>query len=210
LTYQAGTSSSNTTSIGEDATPFTGTSSTSPAGSVPPTPCRLSEAGVMGLCGDGSNSNSSSSSSSSNNNSINNNNLDPQQEQQQQEQQQDKDQEVQVCAGPQQAAGDAEGSSSPAASDSTGAKPVGKYVIPQRRYWNNMVTYWWFSGGRPGNSAAAAVLALMDAGRPIVDEDLRELAANNTREELEKLAALVVADIVLECGCRVGACSGRC
>jgi hypothetical protein len=58
-----------------------------------------------------------------------------------------------------------------------------------------MGTHWWFPDGRPGDSAAAAVLARLAAGLPITDASLKELADSCSLEELQQLAAF------LPCGC---------
>jgi hypothetical protein len=53
-----------------------------------------------------------------------------------------------------------------------------------------MLTHWWFYSGRPGNSAAAAVLALLAAGKPIVDPSLKAMAATMSWGKLEQMAAV--------------------
>jgi hypothetical protein len=58
-----------------------------------------------------------------------------------------------------------------------------------------MGTHWWFPNGRPGNSAAAAVLALLAAGLPVVEPSLVVLLEAYSLEELQQMAAF------LPCGC---------
>jgi hypothetical protein len=67
---------------------------------------------------------------------------------------------------------------------------AGVYIVPQRRYYDNMGDSWCFSGGRPGCSAAAAVVALLEMGLTPADEGLRQLAAAYTLPQLRQLAAL--------------------
>jgi hypothetical protein len=58
-----------------------------------------------------------------------------------------------------------------------------------------MGTHRWFPQGRPRNSAAAAVLALLAEGTPIVDSGLKELAGSMTLEELRELAVIIITTV---------------